>query len=81
MSDELRVKYLFVNMKLANYVTLSIVTVILTAIAASVTYALFHDHPMFLISKIWLVLAAAIPLQIFEAVMAVRRARRRASKP
>lgn len=78
MSDELRVRYLFVNMKLANYVALSVVSVLITSIAAAVAYALLRDHPQPLISYVWLVLAIAVPLQVVEAAMAIRRSRRRA---
>ena len=80
MSDEVRVRYLFVNMKLSKYIAISAITVAATTAGAVVTYLTLRNSPLWPLTKIWMVLASAVPCLILEAWIAVRRAKREAGQ-
>ena len=74
MSDEMRVKYLFVNLKYSHYIRLQVFCFTSLIVASLVLNILFRDSKCF--RYLWVVALAGAVFEIFETALAIRKAKR-----
>ena len=77
MYEDMRVKYLFLNLSYPAYVKLQTVLVAIWVIAAAVLFLLARDSSIWLLENGWWLCLAIGILEALESVVAIGKAKRR----
>ena len=76
MYEEMRVKYLFVNMKYPLYLKLQGLLIVSLIIAAAACYFLIGDSSIWVVKDAWLICLILAGLEVFEAAVAIGKAKK-----
>jgi len=80
MYEEMRVKYLFINMRYPAYVKLQVVTIIGGIIGALLLFFLARDSQYWVLKNGWWILAVASLLEVGETFLAIKRAKKQVNQ-
>lgn len=76
MSDEMRVKYLFINLKYPAYVKLQMVIVAGWFIGALLCFLYAKDSPIWVLKNSWWLCVVIALLEVGESFLAIGKAKR-----
>ena len=76
MYEEMRVKYLFVNMKYPLYLKLQGLLIVSLVIAAAACYFLIKDSSIWVVKDAWLICLVLAAFEVFEAAVAIGKAKK-----
>ena len=79
MLDDVRVKYLFVNLTLKNYLRLQ-AGVLVVCTGVFLALLLYRDHSNVILANAWWVFLALIVCELIESIFAISRALREHAK-
>ena len=76
MYEEMRVKYLFVNMKYPLYLKLQGLLIVALVIGAAACYFLIKDSSQWIVKNAWWICLVAAGLEVLEAAAAIGKAKK-----
>jgi len=81
MYKDMRVKYLFINMRYPVYVKFQGMLIVALVIAALPSFLYFKDSPNWMLKNVWWVLLIMVGLEIVETFLAIGKAKRDFHRP
>lgn len=76
MYEDMRVKYLFINLRYPVYVKLQGMLIVTLIIAALTCFLYLKDSPLWMLKNVWWFLLIMAALEILEALLAIGKAKR-----
>lgn len=76
MYEDMRVKYLGINLSYPTYLKMQICLVVLLLIASALCFLFLRDHSFWFWRYLWLIWLVIAPLEILETVLAVGKAKK-----
>jgi hypothetical protein len=76
MSEELRIKYLFMNMRCSYYIKMQVATFLLCIALALIFYCFFGDSKSTPLRYLWALALLGAVIEAIETKLAIRKAKR-----
>jgi len=76
MYEDMRVKYLFINLRYPVYVKFQGMLIVALVIAALPCFLYLKDNPIWMLKNLWLFCLVLAGLEILEAWLAIGKAKR-----